>query len=313
MFAHSRQRRRLAGSEAELQAARTAAHEAGINAVKVRRANQSTGPESASSSPSLTHSQAVFRDQRLPGLAQLAFLTEGEAAQLLQHYAAELVKLCNSFPTKDEVIWTAAMYFWRYWQLHSILEHHPRSVAQLCMFLACKIEEFNIEPYVLFSRMPNPEADRKFVMHNEIELCDTLDYELVVHGPFRPLRGFLADMAASHPGLSSLSESLYAPTADRLKQWVSSDVLLLHPPSQIALAALMDTAEKMDADIGAYLLQLTRDRPAGADGVSLEDFKQQLRRITIIASAANTTSDQRLAVGHIQTRYQAIVTRAYRG
>ena len=35
MFAHSRQRRRLAESEAELQATRTAAHEAGIDAVKV--------------------------------------------------------------------------------------------------------------------------------------------------------------------------------------------------------------------------------------------------------------------------------------
>ena len=238
----------------------------------------------------------MFRDHRLPGIAQLAFLTAGEATELLQHYASELVKLCSSFPTKDEVIWTAAVYFWRYWQSHSILEHHPRSVGHLCMFLACKIEEFNIEPYVLFSRLPSPEADRKFVMHNEIELCDTLDYELVVHGPFRPLRGFLADMAASHPRLSQLSESLYAPVSEKLKQWVASDVPLLYPPSQIALAALMDTTENMGADIGAYLLQLTRERPAGAKEVSLEDFKQQLRRISIIASAANTASAQRLTV-----------------
>uniref|UniRef100_T1GIZ6 Uncharacterized protein n=1 Tax=Megaselia scalaris TaxID=36166 RepID=T1GIZ6_MEGSC len=64
-----------------------------------------------------------------------------------------------------------------------------------CVYLACKVEEFNIS-IKQFSE--NIKGDREkaedIILSNELLLMQHLNYYLTVHNPFRPVEGLLIDI-----------------------------------------------------------------------------------------------------------------------
>ena len=75
------------------------------------------------------------------------------------------------------------------------MDHHPKDVLITCVYLACKVDEFNVS---MAQFVANVKGDRAkaadIVLNNELLLMQELRYHLTVHNPFRPIEGFLIDL-----------------------------------------------------------------------------------------------------------------------
>lgn len=64
-----------------------------------------------------------------------------------------------------------------------------------CVYLACKVEEFNVS---IIQFVSNIKGDREkaadIIINNELLLMQQLNYNLTVHNPFRAVEGFLIDI-----------------------------------------------------------------------------------------------------------------------
>lgn len=63
------------------------------------------------------------------------------------------------------------------------------------MYLACKVEEFNVS---IAQFVSNVRGDREkatdIILNNELLLMQQLKYHLTIHNPYRPLEGLLIDI-----------------------------------------------------------------------------------------------------------------------
>jgi hypothetical protein len=106
---------------------------------------------------------------------------------------------------------------------------------------------------------------------HELAVGQGLSFHLVVHNPFRALRG-LRDMMAAHPSLHPLLgaavDDMFSAARALVFAWLPSDVTLRFPPSQIALAALVQAAAKINPAVAdALLAALTVDAPVPLDSL----------------------------------------------
>lgn len=64
-----------------------------------------------------------------------------------------------------------------------------------CVYLACKVEEFNVS---IGQFVSNIKGDRNkamdIILSNELLLMQHLNYYLTIHNPYRPIEGFLIDI-----------------------------------------------------------------------------------------------------------------------
>ena len=175
---------------------------------------------------------------------------------LCKYHEQKLFRLCFNFqpPLPYSVIFTSFVYFKRIYLQTSIMENLPQDVISVCLYLACKVEEYNVsvDKFVLIY----PEADRfniaDTILSNEMNLMRLLNYHLIVHSPKRAMEGLLIDIKTRFP--QGEDPDLYREKAvEFLNSILFTDVAFLYPPSQIALAALL-TASK--AVIQKYILSV---------------------------------------------------------
>ena len=64
-----------------------------------------------------------------------------------------------------------------------------------CVYLACKVEEFNlsINQFVANMRM-DPANAIDLILSQELLIMQMLHYHLTVHNPYRPVEGLLIDV-----------------------------------------------------------------------------------------------------------------------
>lgn len=86
----------------------------------------------------------------------------------------------------------------RFYLNNSVIEHHPKNIMVTCIFLAAKIEEFNVtmEQFVANIRGDRQRAS-DIVLKNELLLLHSLKYHLTIWHPYRPIEGFLIDIKVS--------------------------------------------------------------------------------------------------------------------
>jgi len=67
-----------------------------------------------------------------------------------------------------------------------------------CVYLACKVEEFNITITNFVTNMPQFDHREAvdLVLSQELLLMQMLYYHLTVHNPYRPVEGLLIDIKA---------------------------------------------------------------------------------------------------------------------
>uniref|UniRef100_A0A915LZ38 Uncharacterized protein n=1 Tax=Meloidogyne javanica TaxID=6303 RepID=A0A915LZ38_MELJA len=173
------------------------------------------------------------------------------------------------------VRWTAFAYFKRFYLRHSVMEYSPKNVMVSCYYLATKVDEFNvtIDNFVDNLSSGTRESNIETVLNLEPEIMLKLDYYLAVHSPFRPFEGHMIELKTRMGlQLSSLKfdiEAIRTFSTEFFRMCLYGDVMLLYPPSQIALAAIKygldktigeprssnflrdSLAKLMDADFGA--------------------------------------------------------------
>jgi cyclin H len=132
------------------------------------------------------------------------------------------------------------------------LTHFYKIYRATCVFLACKVEEFNVS---IQQFVANIKGDRQkamdIILSHELLLMQELNYKLTCHNPFRPVEGFLIDIKTrtqmANP--DRLRESI----DEFLDKIFLTDACLLYPPSQMALAAVLHAASKEQQNLDSYV------------------------------------------------------------
>ncbi|CAB3411107.1 unnamed protein product [Caenorhabditis bovis] len=138
------------------------------------------------------------------------------------------------------VKWTAYAYFKRLFLKWSACDTSPKIVIMACFYLAMKTDEFyvTINEFVGNLTTGNPKQNADRILALEPEIMRALDYNLTVHCPYRPFEGHLMEMKTRMVLLNFDLESIRVDSNKFLQMCLQTDVLLMFPPSQIALAAL---------------------------------------------------------------------------
>ena len=175
-------------------------------------------------------------------------VTINEHKVLCKYYEKILFHLCMKFqpPLPYSVTFTAFLYFKRIYLQTSIMEHSPQDMMSVCLYMACKVEEYNVSVDKFI--MIYPEADRirtaDIILGNEMGLMKLLNYQLIVHSPKRALEGFFIDIKTRFQQKEDLDKCREV-SNEFLNAVLFSDVVFLYTPSQIALASLFVASKEI--------------------------------------------------------------------
>lgn len=197
-----------------------------------------------------------FREN-FPAKKDVEFLTVDEGTKLIEYYQIVLIEVCDKFqpPVWSAVTATAVAYLKRFYLKTSVMDHPPKEMFLVCLYMACKVEEHNlsVDRFVEILPADRREKTKDFIIAHELLLMQRLDFHLTVHNPYRPMEGFIIDFKTRCSKLDDPEK--WRPSAEEfLRKALMTDVSLLFPPSQIALAALFTASRGSIASyIGANL------------------------------------------------------------
>ncbi|KAL1447961.1 hypothetical protein MTO96_006534 [Rhipicephalus appendiculatus] len=174
----------------------------------------------------------------------LQVLSEEEYHKLMIFFANFIQALGEQLKVKQQVIATATVYFKRFYVRNSLRCVDPLLMAPTCIFLASKVEEFGVISNSRLVTTCQTVVKNKFshvfpqdfpyrinhVLECEFYLLEMMDCCLVLYHPYRPLVQYVHDIGPE----DSLLSMAWKVVNDSLR----TDVCLLHPPHQIALACL---------------------------------------------------------------------------
>ncbi|KAK2902216.1 cyclin-H [Channa argus] len=216
------------------------------------------------------------------GVSETMFLERHEEDVLLRHYEKRMLDFCNAFKPAmpKSVVGTAIMYFRRFYLNNSIMEFHPRIIMLTCVYLSCKVDEFNVSStqFVGNLQQETPAGQERVleqILEYELLLIQQLNFHLVVHNPYRPMEGLLIDLKTRFPTLEN-PESLRKSADDFLTQATMTDAGLLFSPSQIALTAILNSATRASLSIESYLTECLALRD---DKETLSKMYDSMRRM----------------------------------
>ncbi|ENN72736.1 hypothetical protein HUJ04_013351 [Dendroctonus ponderosae] len=182
------------------------------------------------------------------------FLTPDEEKIMVKLYEIQLKDFCKRFqpPMPRCVLGTAFHYFKRFYIQNSVMNYHPKEIMVTCIYLACKVEEFNVS---IQQFVANIKGDREkasdVILNNELLLMEQLNFHLAIHNPFRPVEGLLIDIKTR--GSLHDPERLRQGTEQFLDRVFLTDAILLYSPSQVALAAVLHAASKLQENLDSYV------------------------------------------------------------
>ncbi|XP_070546040.1 cyclin-H-like [Ptychodera flava] len=105
-------------------------------------------------------------------------------------------------PPVNSVLATACTYLKRFYIHNTVMNYHPKWIMMTCVYLACKVEEFNVSIMQFVANLQeNREKGTELILNHELLLMQHLNFHLVVHNPFRPLEGFLIDTKIALAGI----------------------------------------------------------------------------------------------------------------
>ncbi|KAI4467019.1 cyclin [Holotrichia oblita] len=168
------------------------------------------------------------------------------------------------------------------------MNYHPKEIMVTCIYLACKVEEFNVS---IMQFVANIKGDREkatdIILNNELLLMEQLNFHLTVHNPYRPIEGLLIDIktrcALNDP------ERLRPGTEHFLERAFLTDVVLIYAPSQVALAAILHAASKLQENLDSYVT----DTLFGVEGRGkLEELIEAVRSIRSMVKMADSVPDK---------------------
>lgn len=117
------------------------------------------------------------------------------------------------------------------------MEQHPKFILVTCVYLGCKVEEFNVSMDQFVANVKGDrEKARSVILNNELLLMQQLKYHLTVHNPFRAMEGFLIDLKTRC--LQAGDPERFRPDIDDLmEKTYFTDACLLFSPSQVLICS----------------------------------------------------------------------------
>ena len=192
------------------------------------------------------HQQWILDKQDLIRERQhdLQFLTEDEYQKLFIFFSNLIQVLGEQLKLRQQVIATATVYFKRFYARNSLKNIDPLLLAPTCIFLASKVEEFGVISTNRLISTCQSVIKNKFsyayqqefpyrvtqVLECEFYLLENLDCCLIVYQPYRPLIPIIQDIGQE--------DQLLTLTWRIINDSLRTDVSLLYPPYQIAIACL---------------------------------------------------------------------------
>lgn len=180
-------------------------------------------------------------------------LSVEEELLVRRFYENKIQQVCAAFRLPYKIQATAIMYFKRFYQQWSVMEHDPKNIMLTCIYLACKVEESHVSAEELGKGI---QQDPQVVLKNEMIVLQGLEFELIVYTPYRSMEGFIYDMEPfvqrmGSAGLEALQE-LRAVAGRVVDNMMLTDAPLLYPPGQLALAALRIANQEPKVDLDGY-------------------------------------------------------------
>uniref|UniRef100_A0A915IDD3 Cyclin-like domain-containing protein n=1 Tax=Romanomermis culicivorax TaxID=13658 RepID=A0A915IDD3_ROMCU len=177
--------------------------------------------------------------------SDLKLLTDEEYQKIMIFFASIIQALGEQLKVKQQVIATATIYFRRFYSRNSLRSIDPLLLAPTSLFLASKVEEFGMMSHTkligtiqsliktkfnyAYSNMDFPYR-MQHIFEAEFFLLEQMDCCLIIYHPYRSLLQFFQDLQQDE-SLSSLSWKF-------INDSLRTDVSILYPPYQIALACL---------------------------------------------------------------------------
>ncbi|KAH9985435.1 cyclin-like protein [Russula compacta] len=214
LFQSSTQYKNWRFSAEQLRATRTALNRAAVAAIRNTFENDSPGSSS-----------------------DVHFLDAHEEHLLVKLYITKISQLCGHFRFPEEVEATGISYLKRFYLKNTVMDWHPKNVMLTALFLATKTTNHPISLESYTANIPRTSASD--VLDLEFLVAQSLAFEFAVWHAHRALWGIWLDIqdlpqAPPHEELQRIH--------DKAMQYIRTsrltDVELIYPPSQIALACL---------------------------------------------------------------------------
>jgi len=193
------------------------------------------------------------------------FLTIDEHCKIVQLHQTELLNYCQQQKLPHSVTYTACTYMKRFYLCTSVMEYHPRIMKFVFLWCACKVEEYNITIDQLFKPFQEKQKYANFiksVVNFELTVMQKLNFNLIVHHPFRPLEGFIIDLKKRSPEFITKVSNLRTKATEFLLVSINTNSMLLYSPSKIAIAALFHAASALGIRLESYFKKLSNEQPA---------------------------------------------------
>ncbi|CAK8672096.1 unnamed protein product [Clavelina lepadiformis] len=231
------------------------------------------------------------------------FLTVDEHQALVHYYEKQLRDFCWKFnpPMPLNTVGTACCYMKRLYLRKSVMEYHPRLMFLVCIWLACKIEEFNISMEQFVKNISwTDETIGDAVLTLELILIQELNFHLTIHNAFRPMEGFFIDIKTRFSSLNN-PESLRKNAKDFIVRSLSTDVCLMFTPCQIALSALLSSASKQEINIDRYVTDVLFK---GQTHEMLSQTIQRIKKIRTIVKNADAGFPAREKIKAVEAKLE---------
>nr|CAG4651914.1 EOG090X080D [Triops cancriformis] len=231
------------------------------------------------------------------------YVVPKEEQLLLRTYELQLREFCRKFqpPMPRFVVGTALQYMKRFYLVNSAMDYHPKEILVTCIYLACKVEEFNVS---IDQFVSNIRGDREraanIILDNELLLMQQLSYHLTVHNPFRAMEGLLIDIKTRCATMKD-PEKLRPGIDEFLEKVYMTDSLFLFSPSQVALAAIIHAASKLQENMDVYVTETLFN---GAKQELMSSLIESIRKIRLMVR--NIEQPQREIVKNIERKLAAL-------
>jgi len=197
---------------------------------------------------------SAFVSRHSKGQPSDFFLTPENEAELDFYFSKQMEKICEKFkpPMPNYVKGTSFHYFKRFYLNNSMMDYHPKEILVTAVYLACKVEEFNVSMQQFVANIPgNQEKATKVILNNELLLMQELKFHLTIHNPYRAMEGLLIDIKTRY-SLADV-ESWRTDMEEFLSQVYLTNSIMIYSPSQIALAAIIHSASRQQQNVDSYV------------------------------------------------------------
>eukprot|EP01137_Pigoraptor_chileana_P017881 Opistho-2@76553 len=203
------------------------------------------------------------RDLKSPTLEE--YLTPQEERLLCSFYEHKLQDVCSVLQRPPPTVMSTAMtYFRRFYLRNSVMNYHPKDIMLSCVYLATKTDEFYVKITDFVEGVVPGPPDEPKVKKNRESMVESIrahevlvmrenKFHLVVHSPYRALRGVILDLKMRQTDLRLDFDELSAGSERVIDRLYLTDAILLQPPSVLALAAVIHAAKTLGSNVESYV------------------------------------------------------------